>query len=143
MSSSVVACELRGSAAVLAPAGRINRDTILELKRRVGAAVALGHRLIVIDLNGAHLVESQALSEFCAGLRALRTDARLALVVADLRTRWVLELCAIDGLELHPTIDAAVTTSETDAAPGRPRGWRTVFARLRTVPHRPEPRMLP
>lgn len=50
-------------------------------------------------------MSAQVLSEFCAALRQVSGGgARLAIVGADPRVRGVLELCEIDGLELHPTV---------------------------------------
>ena len=59
--------------------------------------------VVVIDLRAAPTIDTQTLSELCAVLREIsRHGAKLVVVGADPRVQWVLALCEIPGLEVHP-----------------------------------------
>lgn len=104
----------RGSVPVFALQGPVDSNTVTELKRRVGAALADGHRLIVIDLLATPAMGPQIPSELGAALRTVNDGARLAIIGADPRVQTALELCGIDGLELHATINAALDPAPPD-----------------------------
>jgi anti-anti-sigma regulatory factor len=139
---SVFAYEIRGSVPVLVLQGQIDQRVMLELQRHVTTAVADGHRVVVIDLLGVTMIDTPTLSQLCAALRDAGGKTRLAVTAADHRARWVLELCAINGLELYPTINAVIATPDTNHDPATPR-WRDLLARAFrgdqiSTPKRPE-----
>jgi anti-anti-sigma regulatory factor len=97
--------------------------SVLALRSRSEQALVTDHRAIVIDLRAAEGIDTQTLSELCAALREIsRHGAKLAVVAADQRVGWTLNLCEIDGLELHPTLKNALARSRTNQGrPKRPR----------------------
>lgn len=132
----VIAHQLPGSVSVVAAQGEIDKATVAEIEQRVRAALADGPRLVVIDLVGARLSEPENLSAFYRSLRDLRANAQLSLVGLDRRAQWVLELCDIEGLEAHSTVNAAVASSDIECSRRHVRWWRIARARLRGTPGR-------
>ncbi len=120
--------------------GQVDPGSVSELHGAIATALADGHHLVVIDLYAVLDMSTQALSELCAGLRRVSaTGRRLAIVGSDLRIRWVLQVCQIDGLELHTTIETALASPPSDAE-ARPRsGWRELLAMKRPRQKRSAP----
>jgi len=104
--------QTRDSVAVIALAHPAVAGSVLALRSRSERALAANSRTIAIDLTAADHIDTQTLSELCAALRTIgRHNATLAVVSTDARVRWVLGLCDIDKLELHPTIRSALARS--------------------------------
>lgn len=100
----------RASAAVVALPDRPDGADVHTLQRRVDGALLARRRPIMIDLLAVSYIDTQTLAELCSALRRLTgRGATIAVVGADARVQWVLELCWIDGVELHPTLNAALT----------------------------------
>ena len=94
-----------GSGAVIALPARAEADCIVALRSRGERSLAAGTRAITIDLRAVQHIDTQTLSELIVVLAAFsRQRPELGIVGADPRVRWVLELCDIAGLELHPTM---------------------------------------
>ena len=90
----------------------IDREAILKLQRQIGDALDAGRCRIVLSLSAATGLGSESMSQFCRALRRLNgRQARLAIVGAPAHVRRVLELCELDGLELYPTLNAALLGS--------------------------------
>jgi anti-anti-sigma factor len=99
----------RGSVAVIALPSRVEAVSVLALRSRSERALVSGSRAIAIDLRATDHIDSSTLSELVAALhRISRHNPKLAVVGADVRVRWVLELCGIDGLQMHPTMRGAL-----------------------------------
>lgn len=93
---------------VIALEGEVDPGMVIALQRKINRALDSGRGRVVIDLGAVRGVGAQTLSLFCGALRRLNRGAALAIVGADPRVRRVLEVCAIDGLALYPTINAAL-----------------------------------
>jgi anti-anti-sigma regulatory factor len=97
--------------------GEIDPAAVLALQRRLGAALHAGQRRIVVDLGAVTVLGAQTVSRFCAMLRRLTGGgATVAIVGAPVLVRRVLELWAIDGLELYPSVSAALSRPCPDRA---------------------------
>lgn len=102
--------------AVVPLGGQIDPGMVAALQRRVSKVLEGAPTHLVIDLGAVTGIGTQTLSLLCGMLRRLsRRDATLAVVGADLRVLRVLDFCAIDGLEIHPTVDAVVAASHRGA----------------------------
>jgi anti-sigma B factor antagonist len=101
---------LRPDTAVLRPTGRLTMTTAAELRASVDEAVAGGHRVVVLDLEGTTFMDSSGLGALVGGLRATREaggDLRIARPNAQVRT--VLELTTMDRvLRPHATVEDAL-----------------------------------
>jgi anti-anti-sigma factor len=96
--------------------GEIDPATLLALQRQVSDALRVGQRRVVVDLRAVTVPGAQTVSLLYAVLHRLnRRGARLAIVGAPASVGRVLELCAIDGLELHPSVSAALSASNLAA----------------------------
>jgi len=102
---------------VIALEGEVDPGMVIALQRKINRALDSGRGRVVIDLGGVSGVGAQTLSLFCGALRRLNRGAVLAIVGADPRVRRVLEVCAIDGLAVYPTIDAALAAGDDPAMP--------------------------
>lgn len=97
--------------------GEIDPAAVVALQRRIGVALRARPRRIVVDMSAVSVLGAQTMSLFCAALRGMeRRGATIALAGAPTPVRRVIELCAIDGLELHPTVAAARSTASRDPA---------------------------
>jgi hypothetical protein len=85
---------------------RVDSATISELERLLSAAVDDGHRHVVIDVLAVVAMPPQILTELRDALRVSNATTRLSVIAADVRLPWVRDLCEIDAVELHPTINA-------------------------------------
>jgi anti-anti-sigma regulatory factor len=125
-----VSYQIRGGVAVIALPARVEAVSVLALRSRSERALVTGSRAIAIDLRATDHIDTPTLSELGAALhRISRHNPKLAVVGADLRIRWVLELCDIEGLQLHATMRVALAHLRGDrllraAGSRRPRGWR-------------------
>jgi anti-anti-sigma factor len=98
--------------------GEIDPGAVIALQRRVVAALNAGQRRVVVDLTAVTVLGGATSDLLCGALRRLtRRGATLAIVGGPPRAKRVLELCAIDGVELHPSVSAA-----RPAAVATPRG---------------------
>ena len=101
--------QARGSVAVIALPSRADSACVLALRSRSERALVTGSRAIAVDLSATEHIDTRTLSELSIVLRRIsRHRAKVAVVGADARIRWVLELCGIDELEFHPTIRRAL-----------------------------------
>jgi anti-anti-sigma regulatory factor len=127
---SAVSVQTRGDVAVIVLPARVEAVSVLTLRSRSERALVTGSRAIAIDLRATDHIDTPTLSELGAAMhRISRHNPKLAVVGADLRVRWVLELCDIDGLQLHPTMRAALADLRGNrllraAGSMRPRGRR-------------------
>jgi anti-anti-sigma regulatory factor len=104
-----VSYQAHGSVAVIALPARVEAASVLTLRSRSERALVTGSRAIAIDLRTTDHIDTPTLSEFGAALRRIsHHKPMLAVVGADPRVLWVLELCGIDGLQLHPTMRGAL-----------------------------------
>jgi anti-anti-sigma factor len=126
-----VSYQAHGSVAVIALPARVEAVSVLALRSRSERALVSGSRAIAIDLRATDHIDSPTLSELIAALhRISRHNPKLAVVGADVRVRWVLELCGIEGLQMHPTMRSALAHIRGNrllraAGPLRPRSQRT------------------
>jgi len=98
---------------VVVPVGDLDLSSAPSLRRQLIAAVAATHGRVVVDLAGAHLVDSQGLGTLVGGLKRARThggDLRLAGPSAD-----VSALLRLTGLDR-----AFVVSADVAAAVARP-----------------------
>jgi anti-anti-sigma factor len=102
---------------VIALEGEVDPGKVIALQRKINRALDSGRGRVIIDLGAVRSVGAQTLSLFCGALRRLNRGAALAIVGADPRVRRVLEGCAIDGLALYPTINAALAAGDDRAIP--------------------------
>ncbi|MGI8715638.1 MAG: STAS domain-containing protein [Solirubrobacteraceae bacterium] len=111
---------------------RAEAGTVLSLRSRNERALVAGHHWIAVDLRAAYHIDTQTLGKLCVALRQIgRHGAKLAVVGADRRVHRVLELCAIDGLELHQTVDSVFAQTSVGERERRRRSWRSRFGRQR------------
>jgi anti-anti-sigma factor len=90
--------------------GTIDDEAVSALQRQLHGALDGGKQGIVVDLGAATVLDARSASRLCAELRApARRGAKLAVSGASGPIVRTLELCAIDGLELHPDITQAVS----------------------------------
>ena len=89
--------------AVVACDGRLDPASLEAMTREVSVAMRAGDRVVVIDLSAVGPISNDTLCQLCRTLRGF-DGARVRVTGADLRVRRVLTLCAIDGLELAPSI---------------------------------------
>jgi anti-sigma B factor antagonist len=98
--------------------GEIDPGAVIALQRRIVEAVNAGQRRVVVDLSAVTVLGGATIDLLCGALRWLtRRGATLAIVGGPPRVHRVLELCAIDGVELHQSVSAA-----RPAALATPRG---------------------
>jgi anti-anti-sigma regulatory factor len=84
-------------------------SAIAALKRKIDGALFAGRSVIVIDLLAVSDLDTESLGGLCQALRHANGGATsLAIVGADSRVRWVLELCEISRLEFHPSVKTAL-----------------------------------
>jgi anti-sigma B factor antagonist len=98
--------------------GEIDPGAVIALQRRIVEALDAGQRRVVVDLSAVTVLGGATIDLLCGALRWLtRRGATLAIVGGSPRLHRVLELCAIDGVELHQSVSAA-----RPAAVATPRG---------------------
>jgi anti-anti-sigma factor len=98
--------------------GEIDPGTVIALQRRIVEALNAGQRRVVVDLSAVTVLGGATSDLLCGALRRLtRRGATLAIAGGPPRVHRVLELCAIDGVELHQSVSAA-----RPAALATPRG---------------------
>jgi anti-anti-sigma regulatory factor len=94
---------------LVAVEGDIDPTTAHALQRRLAIALKLGRGFVAVDLRAVSVDGEPALGLLCDALRDLdRRDARLALAGAPPAMCRMLERAVIDGVELYPTLRAAV-----------------------------------
>jgi anti-anti-sigma factor len=98
--------------------GEIDPGAVIALQRRIVEAINAGQRRVVVDLSAVTVLGGATIDLLCGALRWLaRRGATVAIVGGPPRVHRVLELCAIDGVELHQSVSAA-----RPAASATPRG---------------------
>jgi anti-anti-sigma factor len=98
--------------------GEIDPGAVIALQRRIIDALDAGQRHVVVDLSAVTVLGGATVDLLCGALRWLtRRGATLAIAGGPPRVRRVLELCAIDGVELRQSVSAA-----TSSALATPRG---------------------
>ena len=89
-------------ASLIALEGPVDDETIDALQQRIAAALAGGNASIVVDLSAVTGLRLPSVTRLCRARRhAGRAGATLALVGGPPHARRTLELCAIEGVELH------------------------------------------
>jgi len=113
--SAGVRYQTSGSVTVITLPERVEAACVLALRNRSERAFVSGSRAIAVDLRAMLHIDTHALSELSIALRRIgRHNPTLAVVGADPRVRWVLELCDIEGLQLHPTMSGALAHVRAD-----------------------------
>jgi anti-anti-sigma regulatory factor len=126
-----------GDVAVIALPGRVEAISILTLRSRSERALATGSRAVAVDLRATDHIDTPMLSELAAALhRISRHNPTLAVIGADGRVRWVLELCGIEGLQLHPTMRGALAHLRGHRRLTAGAHWREVLRPKRAVRRR-------
>jgi anti-anti-sigma factor len=88
--------------------GKIDPGAVIALQRRIVEALDAGQRRVVVDLSAVTVLGGGTIDLLCGALRWLtRRGATLAIVGGPPRVHRMLELCAIDGVELHQSVSAA------------------------------------
>jgi anti-anti-sigma regulatory factor len=96
-------------AVVIPLEGEVGPAAVIALQRRVARALAGGQRRVIVDLGAVSGLGGQTLSLFCGVLRYLsRRGATLAIAGGPAGVRRLAARCDLGGVELHPTIDAAL-----------------------------------
>ena len=96
--------------------GEIDPGAVIALQRRIVEALNVGQRHVVVDLSAVTVLGGATIDLFCGALRWLtRRGATLAIIGGPPRAQRVLELCAIDGVEQHPSVSAALSVRLGDA----------------------------
>jgi anti-anti-sigma factor len=91
--------------------GEIDPRMVIALQRRVVEALNAGQRRVVVDLSAVTVLGGATIDLLCGALRRLtRRGATLAFVGGPPRVHCALELCAIDGVELHQSASATRPT---------------------------------
>jgi len=92
--------------AIVAMTGELDTDS---LQRRATLSLDAGLEQIVIDLGEVTGISTRTISSLCCALRGVsRRGARLTIVGASPRLRDVIELCELDNVTLHASVDAAI-----------------------------------
>ena len=119
-----------GSTAVITLPAHVQADSIRALHGRSERALGAGCSALAVDLRAAQHIDAQTLCELGSALqKSSRHKATLAIVSADPRVRWVLDLCGIDGLSLHSSMRRALAELGEPSHRTRARVWRDVFRR--------------
>jgi anti-sigma B factor antagonist len=88
--------------------GEIDPGTVIVLQQRVVEALDAGQRRVVVDLSAVTVLGGTTVDLLCGALLWLtRRGATLAIAGGPPRVHRMLELCAIDGVELHQSVSAA------------------------------------
>ena len=122
------------AAAVLPLEDPVTPATVQTLARRLDAVLDDGTRVVVIDLLAVAPIDNPTLARLIGAVhRTLRhPPATIAIASTDPRTRWVVELCQLDKVEVHPTIPAALS-SHTARPGGRERLTRPLRSPFRRL----------
>ena len=90
--------------------GEIGPGEVIALQRRIVRALDLGRGRIVVDLDAVTGVVAPTTGLLCAALRFVsRCGATLAIAGGPPGVQRGIEVCEIDGVELCPTVNAALT----------------------------------
>src|SRR5947208_2602830 len=95
---------------VIRVVGEIHSTTAPEFSQRLNAAIADGHRGVVLDLTGVEFIDSTGLSVLLNGLRRV-TRARGAMVMAcaNPTVLRLFEITKLDStFEILPNCDDAI-----------------------------------
>jgi anti-anti-sigma regulatory factor len=91
--------------------GEVDPTAAGALQRRLAIALVAGRGFAAVDLRAVSVEGEHAVGLLCDALRDVdRHDARLALAASPAVGR-VLEHSPIDGVELYPTLGAAVAAA--------------------------------
>jgi anti-anti-sigma regulatory factor len=119
-----------GSASVIALPRLADADCVLALRSRSERALATGSGSIAVDLSATDHIDTPTLCELSTALRMIsRHKAKIAVVGADTRIRWVLEVCGIDGVGFHATMRGALAEMRRDQRAAARPPWRRVRRR--------------
>jgi anti-anti-sigma regulatory factor len=98
--------------------GELDPPAVIALQRRITVALDVRSGFVVVDLAAITGPRGRTMSLFCGALRRVnRRGARLAIVGAQAAIRSALERCAIDGVELYPTLASAVAAAGHNGTP--------------------------
>lgn len=93
-------------------AGDLDGTTVAGLRRRLTVALDVGRGFAVVHLVALHVRGEETMRLFRSALeQAKRRGARLAIAAAHPDVRGELERRAGDGVELYPTLSAAVAAA--------------------------------
>jgi hypothetical protein len=83
-------------------ASRVCPETVDALLRDIAAALEVGHKRILVDLDEVIQAPLAAVSRFCSALRELARghDASVAIIGGPPHLRRTVDLCAIERVEL-------------------------------------------
>lgn len=100
----------RNHHAVLSVAGEVDVYTAPQFRQQLIELVDLGHRKIVVDLEGVEFLDSTGLGVLVGGLKRVRShDGDLALVCTQRRILKVLEITGLTKVfAIHDSVDKAV-----------------------------------
>ena len=113
---------------VVARPDRLGERALDGLAGQVRAAIDAGSRLVVIELGAVTHIDNARLSRLCVTRRGFG-GARIRVSGADARVRRVLTLCAIDGLQLSPAIEARAVQRLPDIIRSARVQWRRALTR--------------
>lgn len=119
---------------IVAVEGAIDPKAAVALQQRLTVALGFGRGFVAVDLRAMTVGGEQPTGLFCDALRRVsRDDARLALAGAPPAVSRMLERSVIDGVELYPTVGAAVAAARRTNRP-RPATRPAVSASPTHVP---------
>jgi anti-sigma B factor antagonist len=97
-------------AAVMRLVGRLDLSSAADVKQRLTRAIAEGHRLVVVDLDGVTFIDSSGLGALISGLKAARFQkGELRIARPGEQARVVLELTTLDRvLRPYSTVEEAL-----------------------------------
>lgn len=102
---------------VVAVEGEIDAAAASVLQRRLAIAMVAGRGFVAVDLRAVGVEGEHAVGLLCDALRDVdRHGTRLGLAASPVVGR-VLERSAIDGVELYPTLGAAVAAAGRSPRP--------------------------
>lgn len=99
----------RNGRAVLSVTGEVDVYTAPQFREQLIELVDLGHRNIVVNLEGVEFLDSTGLGVLVGGLKRVRShDGDLALVCTQHRILKVLEITGLTKVfTIHDSVDAA------------------------------------
>jgi anti-sigma B factor antagonist len=103
--------------AVVRPSGRLDFATAAAAREFLAAALAEGHRRLVVDLGAVESVDSAGLGAMIYGVRKARqAGGDLSIVDPHDRVRLLMSLTALDQIiDRHATLDEALAVVSSGA----------------------------
>lgn len=100
--------------------GELNAVTSAELKTRMQAAIAEGHRFLVVDLSHVPFIDSSGLGALVSGLKSVKlAGGELVLAGLQEKAATIFSITSAHRLfEIHPTAEAASSSLAARVAQG-------------------------